>query len=233
MNKPTGREFRVAIDTWPTADMEIRTVPEGRTFTGYAAVFNSWSEDLGGFRERIEPGAFTRTLKGGNIKMFLNHNTDVLLASTRAGTLRLSEDEKGLHVEADLPDTTAGNDTATLLARRDIDSMSFGFNVPQGGDQWASDSERTLRQIQLHEVSPVTGWPAYPATSAFVRHLAEMSGADPEPLEAALRALVEPGATLTDEQRDLLVQSINSRSDVRVLGAKTVAAFERIRSYSA
>jgi hypothetical protein len=60
-----------------------------------------------------------------------------------------------------------------------------------------------------------------------------MSGADPEPLEAALRALVEPGATLTDEQRDLLVQSINSRSDVRVLGAKTVAAFERIRSYSA
>jgi hypothetical protein len=220
MKKPTGREFRVAIDVWPTIDLEIRATTEGRTFSGYAAVFNSWSEDLGGFREQIQPGAFARSLKApGNVKMFLNHNTDMLLASTRAGTLKLSEDDKGLLSEATLPDTTVGNDTAVLLARRDIDSMSFGFHIPQGGDEWPSDGERILRQIQLHEVSPVTGWPAYPATSAFVRHLAEMSGTDPDALEEALRVLVEPETKLTDEQRDLLVS------------AQTAARFERIRSY--
>jgi len=233
MEKPSGREFRVAVDAWPAADLEIRAEPEGRTFTGYAAVFNSWSEDLGGFRERIEPGAFTRTLESnGNIRMFLNHNTDVLLATTRGQTLRLSQDDKGLRVEADLPDTTAGRDLAELLARHDVDSMSFGFNIPRSGDIWSDDlSERTLREVKLHEVSPVTGWPAYPATSAFVRHLADIAGSDPESIEAAMRALIEPGAQLTDEQRDLLVRTINSRSGVRVMSEQTATWRERVARY--
>lgn len=230
MNKPTGREFRVAIDTWPTADLEIRAIGDGHTSSGYAAVFKSRSEDLGGFTETIEPGAFTRTLKAGNAKMFLNHNTDILLATQRAGTLRLSEDDKGLMHEGDLPDTTAGRDAAVLLDRRDIDSMSFGFNVVR--DSWPSETERVIHEVRLFEVSLVTGWPAYPATSAFVRHLAELSGSDPEPIEAALRALVEPGATLTDEQRDLLVASINARSVVRVMSAQTAAWSERVARYA-
>jgi HK97 family phage prohead protease len=141
------------------------------TFTGYAAVFNSPSEPLP-FTEVIERGAFAKTLRSRNdVKLLLNHDTGRVLGSTRAGTLRLIEDENGLRAEADLPPTTDGNDISILLQRGDIDSMSFGFTVPTGGDSWNSDgSVRTLKSIRLHEVSIVT-FPAYEATSASVRSL--------------------------------------------------------------
>lgn len=193
------------------ADLEIRAEGDGMTFQGYAAVFNSDSEDLGGFRERIQPGAFTRTLKRDrNIRMFLNHNTDTLLATTGAGTLRLSEDEKGLAVSADLPDTTAGRDLATLLRRGDVNSMSFGFQVVK--DEWAQDdTQRTLREVRLFEVSPITGWPAYPATTAAVRSLTDVAArllADPAALAAAV-AKLSNGEPLTMAERDLLSDVID------------------------
>ena len=158
-------EFR----SWNPDEAEVRAVGDGMSFTGYAARFNSRSEYLG-FYEVIAPGAFTRTLKARNeIKAFLNHNTDVVLGSTRAGTLRLTQDDKGLLAEIDLPDTTAGRDLSTSVRRGDVSAMSFGFNVPKGGDAWSPDgSERTLNEIALAEVSPVTGFPAYAATSASV-----------------------------------------------------------------
>jgi HK97 family phage prohead protease len=153
---------------------ELREVTnnEGRmTFVGYAAVFNSPSEPLP-FTEVIERGAFGKTLRSRNdVKLLLNHDTGRVLGSTRAGTLRLIEDETGLRAEADLPPTTDGNDISILLQRGDIDSMSFGFTVPSGGDSWNSDgSIRTLKSVRLHEVSIVT-FPAYQATSASVRSL--------------------------------------------------------------
>jgi hypothetical protein len=134
-------------------------------FAGYAAVFNSPSEPLP-FTETIAPGAFRRSLNSGSEKrMFLNHNTDQVLASSKSGTLTLSEDQRGLYVEADLPDTTYGRDLSVLMQRGDVHSMSFGFSVPRGGDAWSEDgSSRELREIILHEVSVVTGFPAYPAT---------------------------------------------------------------------
>lgn len=216
--KPTGREVRVAIDTWPLADMEIRAEGDGMTFRGYAAVFNSWSEDLGGFREQIAPGAFARSLKRDrNLRMFLNHNSDHLLATTRAKTLTLSEDDKGLLAEAHLPDTSIGRDTAELLRRGDIDSMSFGFQVDQKGQKWSEDgSERTLTEVRLFEVSPVTGWPAYPATSASVRDLAEIIDAEPDDLAAAFGVLRDPEARLSRAQASLLTKLINARSDAPV-----------------
>lgn len=137
----------------------------GMTFTGYAAVFNSPSEPLP-FREKIAPGAFTRSLRARNdIKMLWNHESGQVLGSTRAGTLRMEEDSYGLRVTADLPDTTAGRDAAYLLKRGDIDSMSFGFSVPSGGDEWSADGqERTLNSVRLHEVS-IVAFPAYAATA--------------------------------------------------------------------
>jgi HK97 family phage prohead protease len=134
-------------------------------FAGYAAVFNSPSEPLP-FTETIAPGAFRRSLNSGSEKrMFLNHNTDQVLASSRSGTLTLSEDQRGLYVEADLPDTTYGRDLSVLMQRGDVHSMSFGFSVPRGGDAWSEDgATRELREVILHEVSVVTGFPAYPAT---------------------------------------------------------------------
>jgi HK97 family phage prohead protease len=174
------------------------------SFRGYAAVFNSDSEPLP-FIEQIQPGAFQRSLKSkNNIRMYVNHDDTLLLASTRSGTLRLAEDGKGLLAEADLPATTTGRDLAVLLETGVADSMSFGFSVPRGGDKWSPDgSRRTLTEVRLHEVSVVTGQPAYAATSANVRNLAHRTDSDPESLALALAAL-ESEDGLSDEQASLL-----------------------------
>jgi HK97 family phage prohead protease len=194
-------------------EFEIRegAAGDGMTFVGLAAAFNSPSQPLP-FIERIAPGAFSRSLRSRNeIKLFVNHDTSRVLASKRAGTLRLSESGRGLEVEADLPDTTDGRDMAVLLKRGDIDSMSFGFSVPKGGDSWSDDGqERELREVRLHEVSIVTGFPAYEATAASVRSLdglVDATGLEVEKLNAAISAL-EKGETLDDELAGVLDQAV-------------------------
>jgi HK97 family phage prohead protease len=180
-------------------------------FTGYAAVFNSDSEPLP-FIERIMPGAFKRSLKSRNeVKLFKNHNMDEVLASTRSKTLRLTEDSKGLLAEATLPDTTAGRDLAVLMKRGDVHAMSFGFSVPAKGDSWSDDGmTRQLKEIRLHEVSIVTGFPAYEATTASVRSLdilATRTNVDADALADALNKL-ESGDKLPDVQADLLQEVV-------------------------
>ena len=207
-------------------NFELREGPtgDGMSFTGYAAVFNSDSEPLP-FIERIAPGAFKKSLKSRMpIKMYMNHDSSMLLASTRSKTLRLQEDSKGLLVEADLPDTTVGRDLSVLMKRGDVDSMSFGFSVPSGGDKWSDDGmSRELRQVRLHEVSVVTGFPAYTATSASVRSLdilAERTGVDADQLAEAITVL-EAGGTLSDESADLLSGAV---SKLRAEPAKVPAS---------
>lgn len=219
--KPTGREVRVAVETWPLEDVEVRADGNGLSFRGYAAVFNSWSEDLGGFRERIRPGAFSKSLREKRaIKMFLNHNSDVVLASTRKASLTLAEDERGLLAEATLPDNEWGRPVADAVRRGDIDSMSFGFQTVKDSWDFKSDpkdlAERELVEVRLFEVSPVTGWPAYPKTSASVRELAEAIEAEPDELAAAFAVLRAEDQRLTREQASLLTKLINARSDARV-----------------
>ncbi len=176
--KVAGRD--VEFRTVEVGGLELRAV-EGdsgmpMSFAGYAAVFNSPSEPLP-FIETIAPGAFKRSLQSGReVRMFLNHNSDAVLGSTKAQTLRITEDARGLFVEAQLPDTTYGRDLSVLMQRGDVHSMSFGFSVPAGGDAFsASGDSRELRQVILHEVSVVTGFPAYPATTgAQVRSTEEL-----------------------------------------------------------
>jgi HK97 family phage prohead protease len=201
-------------------DFEIRNgeTGDGMTFSGYAAVFNSDSEPLP-FIERIIPGAFNRSLGSRNeIKMFVNHDTSRVLASKRAGTLRLTEDNHGLRVDADLPDTTDGRDMAVLLQRGDIDSMSFGFSIPKGGDAWSDDGQsRELKEIRLHEVSIVTGFPAYTATTAAVRSLdalSERTGLDAEALNGSITKL-ENGEELNADEAALIGEAVKKlRTDV-------------------
>jgi len=157
------------------ADIELREVQgsNGMTFEGYAAVFNSASMPIGGqFTEYVAPGAFKRSLQARNdIKLLWNHDTGQVLGSTRAGTLTLVEDSRGLKAIAQLPDTQLGRDTATLLKRGDVANMSFGFSVPAKGDSWNDDgSVRTLNSVRLHEVS-IVSFPAYPSTTASVRSI--------------------------------------------------------------
>ena len=208
-------ERRVKTDV----DFELRveaTESDGMRFTGYAAVFNSDSEPLP-FIERIMPGAFKRSLKARNeVKLFKNHNMDEVLASTRSKTLRLSEDSKGLLAEATLPDTTAGRDLAVLMKRGDVHAMSFGFSVPARGDSWSDDGmTRQLKEIRLHEVSIVTGFPAYEATTASVRSLDILATRTNVNVDALADAMVklEAGEKLANSDADLLQEVVTKLRD--------------------
>lgn len=197
-----------------THDLEIRADGDGMTLRGYAAVFNSASQPLP-FIERIQPGAFRDSLKSRNdVKLLWNHDTGTVLGSTRAGTLKLSEDEHGLKVEASLPDTQAGRDLAYLIKRGDVNAFSFGFRVPVGGDEWPNPNERLLKRINVHEIS-VVAFPAYTATEgtasvrsmtdlqAKIARLAELRDVSADELTEALLA-VENGDELTERQGELL-----------------------------
>ena len=195
-------------------EFEVREDGDGMTFEGYAAVFNTPSEPLP-FIERIAPGAFKRSIDARNdIKLLWNHDTGTVLGSTRAGTMRLNEDERGLRVSATFPNTSAGRDAAELLRRGDVDSMSFGFSVPSGGDEWSNDgAERTLKSVRLHEVS-IVAFPAYSSTAGTtsVRGLdkvAERADVDPDALADAMVKL-EEGKELSEDEGRLLNQAISS-----------------------
>ena len=195
-----------------TTEFEIREEDDGMTFTGYAAVFDSPSEPLP-FIERIQRGAFRKSLRAKNdIKFLWNHDTGEILGSTRAKTIQLIEDERGLRIEGRLPNTSRGRDVAELLKRGDVDSMSFGFSVPAGGDAWNSDgSERTLKSVRLHEVSLVA-FPAYAGTAGLqsVRGLdkiAERTGVDAEALADALLK-IEDGTEISGDEKEMLSRVI-------------------------
>ena len=184
---------------------EIREEGDGMTFVGYAAKFDQPSENLGGFVEYVERGAFSRSLKSRNDVMLLwNHDAGQPLASTRSGTMKLTEDEIGLRVEARLPQTTLGKDLAILLRDGIVGKMSFGFNVIK--DAWNSEgNERRLKSVRLFEVSAVV-WPAYTSTSATVRGLdkvAQRAAVDADEL-ADVMLKIEEGADLTPDQAELM-----------------------------
>jgi HK97 family phage prohead protease len=194
---------------------EVRETPDGMEFEGYASVFNSRSENLGGFTEFVAPGAFTRSLKSRNdVKLLWNHDSGAVLGSTRAKSMTLTEDERGLKVRATLPNTQLGRDTAELIRTGIIDSMSFGFNVIK--DSWnAEGNERTLHQVRLFEVS-IVAFPAYAGTAGTtsvrsIEKLAKRAEVDMAELEAALIKL-ESGEDLDEASRDLLNTVINKVS---------------------
>lgn len=158
---------------------EVRTA--GRRIEGYAATFNSEAR-LGSFVETIAPGAF-RSALAGDVLAMLDHDPGKVLGRTRSGTLRLTEDSKGLAFSLDLPDTQAGRDVLALAERGDLGGMSFGFTVPKGGDSWQGE-RRTLRTVALKEISVVQAWPAYPDTELALR--AMRGGSDAERRRRAL-----------------------------------------------
>lgn len=149
---------------------------------GYAAKFGVWSDDLGGFRERIEPKAFDAVLAGSHdVRALVNHE-GLPFARSTTGTLKLSVDEVGLKVEADLPRSRP--DLVEALQRGDVDQMSFAFRVGAGGSSWdleTDPAERTITEVaELLDVSVVT-FPAYPQTEVALRALAEAKAAQEAP----------------------------------------------------
>lgn len=175
--------------------------------TGHAAVFNQLSEDLGGFREKIAPGAFTDTIQDGDIRALWNHDPNFPLARTKSKTLRLKEDDEGLAIDADLPDTSYARDLIISIERRDVDQMSFGFMVLPDGQKWRLEDGgivRILTKVELFDVSPVT-FPAYPQTDVSARAelrsmaeaaLKELTANDPQAKEAFLKRMAERRAAI-------------------------------------
>lgn len=150
--------------------LDVREQDEQRTVAGYAAVFGAAADIAGQFREIVAPGAFGNTISG-DVRALIDHDSGRVIGRTTAGTLRLSEDDVGLAVEIDLPDTQDGRDLATLIGRGDISGMSFGFIVTrQEWDETGDIPTRTIQAVDLREVSAVA-FPAYDDTSIALRSL--------------------------------------------------------------
>lgn len=232
-------EIRTA-DLWPDVDYELRSAPEGLTFEGYAAVFDRPSARLAfptiragvPFREVIRPGAFTKTLaENANVTLRYQHNLMGLpLASTRAGTMSLVEDERGLRVRAELPDNEWGRPVRDAILRGDIAGMSFRYKKVL--DKWDKDTEgenvRSLLEVRLDKEISVTEFPAFPDTTAAVRALADEADVDPEALIGALQAL-KPEARLEPAQRDALIAVINTHSAVPVIDTAEAQKLAQMR----
>lgn len=170
------------------AKREIRTITELRAeqngtdliLTGYAALFNSKSKDLGGFVEEIAPGAFTRSLKdNADVKATFNHDANMILGRTKSGTLTLEQDERGLKWRCMLdPEQRMHRDLHASVKRGDIDECSFAFTVTKDNQEWRAEqvgendwqAVRRLVDVDLIDVSAVT-YPAYNGTSVDARCL--------------------------------------------------------------
>lgn len=170
MSQSTGIQHRVFKFT------DLRVVEQGgkRTLLGYSAVYDAWSEVLGGwFREIIRPGAFDAALSRSDPRCLFNHDANLILGRMKPGTLRLRADARGLNMECDLPKTTAAADVEESIRRGDVDGQSFSFTTKT--DRWTFHNEpgkpadRELIEIdELYDVGPVV-YPAYPDSTVGMR----------------------------------------------------------------
>lgn len=162
----------------PFQGLEVRDLAQGGyVITGHGAVYNSMSENLGGFREIVAPGAFAEPLAKASpdVRALFNHDPNLILARTGNGTLILHEDATGLAYRAEvspaLADTYYGKAMRAMLGEGLVTQSSFAFRVARGGDTWEEDEEtgaliRTITNFSaLYDVSPVT-YPAYAAADS-------------------------------------------------------------------
>ena len=196
------------VRTIDVQDLELRMDGDNPTVVGYGAVFNSMSNDLGGFREYIAPEAFEGRLED-DVRFLVNHDANLVLARTTNNTLRLSVDEKGLRYEADMPNTSTARDLMELLKNGTISQSSFAFTVED--DSWEMKDGMNVRTInkvsRLYDVSSVT-YPAYNAASSSValRSMEEwQEKEEAKKLEENLAKEKEEGIK---EEKDLMKRSL-------------------------
>ncbi len=203
IRKITDKEVR----TFNVSNIEVRNDNGVNTVVGYGAVFNSESNDLGGFVEYVSPGAFDGRLED-DVRFLINHD-GLPLARTTNGTLRLSIDERGLKYEADMPDTTLANDLMTLLRNGTISQSSFAFTVED--DSWENIDGKNVRTInkvsRLYDVSSVT-YPAYNEAGSFA--LRSLENWQKEQEEIKLKENLEKELKEVQKQEiDLKKRSLN------------------------
>lgn len=184
---------------------------------GYAARFNVKSEDLGGFREVIMPGAFRDSIKSDEVVALWNHDAAKPIARTGNGTLVLEEDDKGLRMEATPDETTWAQDALKSVKAGTVYRTSFGFRIKDAKkDQEFNEdgSLRTLHKVSVFDVSPVT-YPAYRQTRISVRasrlaDLMERLDEGQELCEAELRYL---RSEFPELQRALIAEPTENRGE--------------------
>lgn len=150
---------------------ELRAADDGKRIEGYAAVFNEETDIGGMFREVVRPGAFKRAIKEHqDVRALWNHNPDHILGRTKAGTLDITEDKRGLHISIDPPDTQFARDLMESIRRGDVDQMSFAFRAVE--EKWTERKDephlRELVDLDLYDISPVV-YPAYQGTQVGLR----------------------------------------------------------------
>jgi len=216
MQRKFGEDLEMRfLETKIEVREEERNGITGPVMFGYAAVFDKLSEDLGGFREQVAKGAFAEAISNDDVRALFNHDPNYVLGRSKAGTLRMQEDDHGLYVEITPPDTRYARDLLTAMKRGDINQMSFSFRVKPGGQDWARDDNgqvvRTLKRVRLFDVSPVT-FPAYPQTAIAQRSMQEFlkTIVPPEPDLSDLDVRAKQLDTL-DLQTRLFQQRLKSR----------------------
>ena len=194
-------------------EFEARNVGNEFRIAGHAAVFERHSQDLGGFVERVAPGAFAKTIREADVRALFNHDPNMILGRSRGGmgTLRLGEDRQGLSYEVSLDRRQSyANDLAIAIERGDVTQSSFGFRTIS--DSWSrTDSGyplRTLTEVSLNngDVSPVT-YPAYLDADVAARALTHVStriGVSEADLLTALRAGRLPGETTAMQSTEIV-----------------------------
>lgn len=188
MNKPEFKHKEVRSLNVTLGGFTTREA-NGKTFVrGYAAVFNSMSEDLGGYKEIIDPAFFNEVLQD-DVRCLFNHDDDHVLGRSTSGTLTYGVDAKGLFFEYEDPGTTQSRDLLISLSRGDISQCSFQFEVydsSEGGYKFERIGEEwictLLRCKKLYDVGPVT-FPAYTETTIGKRGLEEAKKALQPPTE--------------------------------------------------
>lgn len=201
--------------------LELRAAAGGGPghLVGYAAKFNTYSQNLGGFVETIEPGAFDKSLADSvRVMCRYNHDDAALLGTTEADTLQLRVDETGLFYDVDLPDTMWGRDCAALAARGDLRYSSFAFYCIE--DEWDFTEQgfplRRVLAAQLVDVAPVNS-PAYLDTSVAKRSLAERIHVPMPELEKKsapeVRDLLKRAMSDADDNPGRLAQAVDAALD--------------------
>jgi hypothetical protein len=220
-----GRQRTCRIFDVDTLELRAGANEKESHLVGHGAVYDRWSVDLGGFKELFEQGTFSESIKRDDIRSLKNHDPNYILGRSRAGTLTLEEDAKGVKFDVTLPDTTYAQDLRVSVERRDITGCSIIFSVDPKNERWFVDGEevefldalmamwdekkhkveRRISKANMYDIGPVT-FPAYPQTDVKARAAEMVTGLDFSALGTAL-VKSQRGLPLDEKETKLLAKA--------------------------
>jgi HK97 family phage prohead protease len=217
---------RIYTSQWKVpCPVELRAGKDSRMIGGYALKFDRLSQNLGGYVERIAPSFANQSRSDGwpDVVCRYNHNDELLLGTTRSGTLKCSIDDVGLFYEVDVPQCRG--DVLEMVARRDVAHSSFAFEVHE--QEWGVSEQnfpqRTLISGRIIDVSPVSS-PAYRDTSVAMRALAKHLDV---PLEDVIQAHREKEIRKFFVRTDNVGEVVKARPPISAMAAKMALLAKR------